>query len=90
MPPPEVLCTFDTALGTAPLLDSVNGLFGLRLTAAETSALSFKQAVYDLELTSPSGQGPWSLEVPVVVWEDSSLTITKMTDAESIVSGDLG
>lgn len=47
---PAVIIELTTANNRIRILDAINGIFQLYLTDTETSALSFKTAVYDLEI----------------------------------------
>jgi len=45
-----------TATSGITITDALNGQFQILLTAAETAALDFATAVYDLEVEFPSGE----------------------------------
>jgi hypothetical protein len=47
-PGSAVLFTFSTAVGNITIVDATQGIFSLNLTPAESSALSFTKASYDL------------------------------------------
>ncbi|MGB9693459.1 MAG: hypothetical protein ACPLYF_01295 [Fervidobacterium sp.] len=52
---PSPIITLSTENGRVILKDPTNGIFTLEISAADTSHLKFKSAVYDLEFISPTG-----------------------------------
>jgi len=44
-----------TSANSQIVVGNTNGIFTLALTAAETAALSFRKAIYQMEVTSPAG-----------------------------------
>ena len=52
---PDALADLTTENGGIEITDPASGVFALSMSAEQTSALSFKTAVYDIELISPAG-----------------------------------
>lgn len=52
----ETLIEMTVSNGRLQIYDAVGGIFGIYLSAQETAALSFRRAVYDLEVHWASGE----------------------------------
>lgn len=52
---PDYIIELTTANGGIVIKDAINGTFSIEISATATAAMTFKNAVYDIEFVSPSG-----------------------------------
>ena len=53
---PTIIATLTTENAGITFTDAVNGKFTMEISATDTSAMEFKNAVYDLEMVMPGGR----------------------------------